>query len=220
MKTPKIKLVATSSLKPYDKNAKKHSPEQVKRLAEHIKRHGFDQPIVVWENKDGELVIIKGHGRLEALKYLKAPNAPVIVRDDLTEEQADAMRIADNALSSVEYDTKLIAEETRRLLDFDMDAIDFGFSKKDEQMFIENLDETVPDVFTEDVSLEISKQKDEDVSRSAEIDDEKVKITDIFSAKSVSTRQARIINRLLAVMEDETGKEGIDAVIAYAESHA
>lgn len=220
LKTPKIELVDTASLKPYDKNAKKHSPEQIKRLATQIERHGFDQPIVAWRNPDKELVIIKGHGRQQALLLLGQKKAPVIIRDDLTAEQADAMRIADNALSSVEYDTKLIAEETKRLLDFDFDAMDFGFSPKDEKMFIENLDDTSLDVLTDDVSLEIGEQKKEDVKRASEIDDENVKLTEVFSAKTVTTRQARILNRFMAVVEDETGKEGIEALIAYAESHA
>lgn len=220
LKTPKIELVDTASLKPYDKNAKKHSPEQIKRLATQIERHGFDQPIVAWRSPDKELVIIKGHGRQQALLLLGQKKAPVIIRDDLTAEQADAMRIADNALSSVEYDTKLIAEETKRLLDFDLDAMDFGFSPKDEKMFIENLDDTSLDVLTEDVSLEIGEQKKEDVKRASEIDDENVKLTEVFSAKTVTTRQARILNRFMAVVEDETGKEGIEALIAYAESHA
>lgn len=217
---PEIEAVEIGRLKPYLKNAKKHSAEQVTRLAEQIKRHGFDQPIVVWPNKDGDLVIIKGHGRHQALLKLEAKTAPVIIRSDLTEKEADAMRIADNALSSVEYDTKMIAEETRRLMDFgDLDKFDFGFSDKDSKMFLGDLDEKLDDVFVEDVSVSIRDQKEEDAKRVSEIDSENVKITDVFDAKTISTSESRIITRWLAVIEEETGKEGIKALVAYAEKN-
>lgn len=210
-----ITVVEIEKLKPYDKNAKKHSAEQVNRLAEQIKRHGFDQPIVVWPDRNGNLVIVKGHGRHQALLKLGAKKVPVIVRDDLSKEQADAMRIADNALSSVEYDTKMLAEETRKLLDMDLglDKMDFGFSDKDASMFIESLNSKADDIFVEDVSASIRDQKEEDAERVSAIDDEKVKITDIFKAKTVNTRQARAITLWLADLEDETGEEGILALV-------
>lgn len=213
-----ITVTEIEKLKPYDKNAKKHSPEQVNRLSEQIRRHGFDQPIVVWPDSKGNLIIVKGHGRHQALLKLGVKKVPVIIRDDLTKEQADAMRIADNALSSVEYDTKMLAEETRKLLDMDLglDKLDFGFSDKDASMFIENLDTRVEDVFVEDVSASIRDQKKEDAERVSAIDDENVKITDIFKAKTVNTRQARTLTLWLADLEDETGEEGVFAIIKKA----
>ena len=55
----KIELVPVEKLTPHPKNPKKHPPEQVKALAETIRRQGWDQPIVVTEN----FVVLKGHGR-------------------------------------------------------------------------------------------------------------------------------------------------------------
>lgn len=47
-------------LKPYERNARTHSPEQVAKIAASIVEFGFTNPILV-DGKDG---IIAGHGRL------------------------------------------------------------------------------------------------------------------------------------------------------------
>ncbi|MFH3639762.1 ParB/Srx family N-terminal domain-containing protein, partial [Acinetobacter baumannii] len=78
-------------VKPYELNAKIHSEEQVAKIAESIARFGWDQPIVV--DKNG--VIIKGHGRRLAAIKLGLIEVPVLVRDDLNEEQVKAARLAD-----------------------------------------------------------------------------------------------------------------------------
>ncbi|MCV5918272.1 ParB N-terminal domain-containing protein, partial [Escherichia coli] len=54
-----VELRPLDWLKPYERNAKLHPPDQVRRLAATIRAHGWDQPIVV--EPDG--TIIKGHGR-------------------------------------------------------------------------------------------------------------------------------------------------------------
>ena len=47
-----------AELIPYQKNAKQHTPTQVEKIANSIKRFGWQQPIVVDRNK----VVIIGHG--------------------------------------------------------------------------------------------------------------------------------------------------------------
>ena len=54
------------NITPYPKNAKKHPKKQIEQIANSIKKFGMNQPIVV----DKKGVIIVGHGRYEALKYL------------------------------------------------------------------------------------------------------------------------------------------------------
>lgn len=39
-------------LKPYKKNAKKHSKEQVEQIANSIKEFGFTQPVIVDKNNE------------------------------------------------------------------------------------------------------------------------------------------------------------------------
>jgi ParB-like chromosome segregation protein Spo0J len=66
-----------SEIKPYEKNAKKHPKKQVEQVAKSIKSFGFNQPIVVDKNN----VVIVGHGRLEAAKFLNLEDVPVITVD-------------------------------------------------------------------------------------------------------------------------------------------
>lgn len=92
-----------TDLVPYAKNAKVHSNEQIDKIAGQISAFGFDQPIVIDENK----VIIKGHGRREASIRLGLPKVPVIV-STLDEYQAMAARIADNKVAEAPYDNELL----------------------------------------------------------------------------------------------------------------
>ncbi|AGM11786.1 hypothetical protein M201_gp11 [Haloarcula californiae tailed virus 2] len=98
---------------PYANNAKEHPDEQVQKIRSSIKNYGWDQPIVV--DADGE--IIKGHGRRLAAKSLGLERVPVIVRDDLTEGEKKAARIADNKTAESEWDESTLAAEFEALED-------------------------------------------------------------------------------------------------------
>lgn len=119
---------AIERVKPYEKNAKKHPTKQVEHLAKLIRDHGFDQPIVV--DKDG--VIIKGHGRLLAAQHLKMQAVPVVVRDDLTEAQVRAARIADNKVAEMgAWDMPMLIDDVKLAMDlegFDLEALGFNVS--------------------------------------------------------------------------------------------
>ena len=57
---PTIEQVSVRSLKPYPRNARRHSKDQIKQIAASITRFGFNNPILIAD--DGE--IVAGHGRL------------------------------------------------------------------------------------------------------------------------------------------------------------
>ena len=109
----KVELWDIERVKPYPKNTKLHPDEQIERLSRTISRFGWDQPIVV--DKHG--VIIKGHGRRLAALKLGLKKVPVCVRRDLSQDEADAARIADNAVIGMQFDTGMMQEELRRLLE-------------------------------------------------------------------------------------------------------
>lgn len=123
-------------IQPYSKNAKKHPKKQVEQVANSIKEFGMNQPIVV----DKQGVIIVGHGRYEALQSLGWKIKPEWVKVvDLTEEQANAYRLADNKLNESDWDMNLVIEELKglsnELLDltgFDKDLIIEADEKDDE----------------------------------------------------------------------------------------
>ena len=112
------------NIKPYSKNAKKHPKKQIEQVANSIKEFGMNQPIVV----DKQGVIIVGHGRYEALKSLGWEIKPEWVKVvDLTEEQANAYRLADNKLNESEWDMPLVLAELKDLSDEMIDLT--GFDK-------------------------------------------------------------------------------------------
>ena len=121
-----IKYLKTSSLKPYEKNAKKHDKKQVSNVAESIKQFGFVQPIVVDKNNN----IIIGHCRLEAANKLNLDEIPCVMADDLTDEQVRKLRLLDNKLNESEWDIDLIAEE---IVDPDFDDFDVDWELPEDE---------------------------------------------------------------------------------------
>lgn len=116
-----IKLVKIAEIKPYDRNPR-NNDGAVDAVAASIKEFGWQQPIVV--DRDG--VIIAGHTRYKAAQKLKCKEVPVVVAENLTDEQVKAYRLADNKTGELaEWDTALLDEELAELADFDMSQ--FGF---------------------------------------------------------------------------------------------
>lgn len=102
-----IREVSIKDIHPYEKNPRIND-NAVEAVANSIREFGFKQPIVV----DGNMEIIAGHTRWKAAKKLKMKTVPVLVADDLTEEQVRAYRIADNStgeLATWDYDA-LVSE--------------------------------------------------------------------------------------------------------------
>ena len=127
-----IDLRPTASLKPYPNNPRKISKKAVESVARSIKRFGFRQPIVV----DSENVVIVGHVRLKAALKLGLKEVPVHV-SDLTSEQAQAYRLADNRSNEFAiWDDDLLIRELRALSEFaesDLEKLSemTAFDKKD-----------------------------------------------------------------------------------------
>lgn len=118
----KIIEMKTDELIPYENNPRKND-SAVEKVAESIKEFGFKVPIIV----DSENVIVAGHTRLKAAELLGLETVPVIMADDLTEDQARAFRLADNKTAELaEWDFSKLEEELAELSDFDMSQ--FGFS--------------------------------------------------------------------------------------------
>lgn len=61
-------------LRPYERNPRTHSEEQVTKIAASLLEFGWTNPILV----DGEAGIIAGHGRLLAARELGMTIVPVI----------------------------------------------------------------------------------------------------------------------------------------------
>ena len=111
-------------LKPYKKNAKKHSKEQVEQIANSIKEFGFTQPVIIDKNNS----VVAGHGRILGAKKAGLKQVPTVCLEELTEEQIKAYRLVDNKLNESEWDYSLLDEELENLTeDINMDL--FGFDE-------------------------------------------------------------------------------------------
>lgn len=123
-----------NELIPYENNPR-YNDNAVPYVANSIKEFGFKVPIVIDKNK----VVVAGHTRLKAAKQLGLSEVPVIVADDLSDEQIRAFRLADNKVSEFAiWDLKELNEE---LDDFsDMDVSIFGIEDEKNNV-IEILDE-------------------------------------------------------------------------------
>lgn len=106
-----IQTVPISSITPYEKNAKLHPAEQVKKVAASIKRFGWAQPLVV--DKDNNLII--GHCRLLAAKSLGFKEVPIVKMGNLSEKEIKALRLADNRLNESPWDMELVLPELRAM---------------------------------------------------------------------------------------------------------
>lgn len=116
----KVEMRALDTVKPYEKNAKKHDQTQIDNVAESIRQYGFVQPIVV--DKDGIIVI--GHCRALGAKKLGLKQVPCVCVDDLTPEQVNALRLVDNKSNESDWDFDLLADELPMLV---LDGFDFDW---------------------------------------------------------------------------------------------
>jgi len=208
-----VELWPIEDLKPYEKNAKLHPDDQVEKLAKSIQKFGFN-PIIV--DKDG--VIIAGHGRRLAAIKLGLTKVPVICRRDLTPEECDALRLADNRVASTAYDTDLLQAELVKLNDlgFDMDVM--GFDDKELEFLTADLGAFDESAFTADIVQAVEEQKAENEKKKAEVDESASPIGDALGFKKVTVEQSRIIRAFMMKVEAETGKTGPAALIAHINS--
>ena len=126
MSTHKIRQIPLADLVPYARNAKKHDPEQVAKIAGAIKEFGFTNPVLT----DGENGILAGHGRVLAAQKLGLEKVPCIELGHLTPTQRKAYILTDNRLGEIGggWDEEMLRLEFEELsgMDVDLDALGFG----------------------------------------------------------------------------------------------
>ena len=114
-------------LKPYEKNSRVHSEEQITEIEKSIKEWGWTSLILIDENN----TIIAGHARYIAALNLDIQEVPTVMAKDWTEQQKKAFVIADNRISEKStWDMGLLQNELKELsnLGFDIDLTGFDDS--------------------------------------------------------------------------------------------
>ena len=126
------KLEAIHKLQPNPKNPNKHPARQIELLAKIIDYQGQRNAVVV-SSRSG--FIVKGHGRLEAIKKLGWKECAVDIQDYESEAQEYADMIADNKIAELaEHDDSLMINEIKllELDDLELLGLDgFELSKED-----------------------------------------------------------------------------------------
>ena len=124
----RIEMWPLDRLRPYERNARTHSPEQVAQIVASIHEFGFTTPLLV----DGDSGILAGHGRLAAAKQIGMKAVPVIVLDHLTPKQRQAYILADNQLTlNAGWDLEMLQFEIQELEDAGFDMGLTGFDDDD-----------------------------------------------------------------------------------------
>ena len=125
----KIVEMKVSDLIPYENNPR-NNDESVDYVAESIKQFGFNVPLVI----DKDNTVVCGHTRLKAAKKLKIKTVPCVIKDDLTEEQIRAYRLADNkAGEKSTWDVELLDIELANIETIDMQLLGFDEPEQTEQ---------------------------------------------------------------------------------------
>ena len=139
------KAVKITELKPYEKNARTHSADQIKQIAESIKEFGFISPVLIDEQNN----VIAGHGRIMAAKKLGMESVPCLYVEGLTEEQKRAYILADNRLTELGgWNMDLVDLELSSLNELGFDTSLTGF-----EIDLEDVTDIPDDKYTTNINI-------------------------------------------------------------------
>jgi ParB-like chromosome segregation protein Spo0J len=145
-------------LKANERNARTHSPEQIRQIRRSIDEFGFNSPIAL---KDDDTTIGAGHGRWEAAK-LDPPidELPTVTLHGLTDSQWRAYVIADNKIAlNSSWDEEVLRAELDALgADLELDLL--GFDEHELSLIFLDREEGVTDVDAEWVGMPTFDQQD------------------------------------------------------------
>lgn len=171
-----IRNVNIEELQEYKDNPRDNK-DAVGKVAESISEFGFKVPIVV----DKDFTIIAGHTRRLAARELGLSKVPVVIADDLTDEQVKAFRLADNKVAEFsQWDEDLLRSELNQLDDIDMEQFGFDDMLPTNEEFEENEEETNP--YTMNVESPVY-----------EITGEEPNVIDLYDTESAQKLQSKII---------------------------
>lgn len=129
-------ITRIDELEEHPSNPNTHPAFQIELLARIIKKHGWRRPIVVSE-RTGKKVIIKGHGRFEAAKYLCLDEVPVDIQTYESEQDELQDLVADNRLAElVEVDMEKLREA---FSDVDTAHFETGYSEGEIESIINSI---------------------------------------------------------------------------------
>jgi DNA methylase/ParB/Sulfiredoxin domain len=119
-------LVPVADCKPLGGETRKHSPQQVRKLAASLERFGFVLPILI----DSEGRVVAGGGLVLAARQLGLSKVPAVRLTDLSEAEARVLRLALNRITDDSaWDREALSCEFCEILELEpqIDLADSGF---------------------------------------------------------------------------------------------
>ena len=126
-----IVYLPPGDLTPYEKNARKHAPDDIEAIKKSILEDGFNDPIGIWGENN---TIVEGHGRKIAAEELGLETVPCIRLDHLTDKQRREYMIRHNRTAELSaWDFQTLEEECAALEieGQDFEALNFVFTDSD-----------------------------------------------------------------------------------------
>lgn len=126
-----IVYLPPESLKPYERNTRKHEPADIEQIKQSIILDGFNDPIGIW---GPENLIVEGHGRQIAAMELHLETVPCIRLDHMTDEQRRDYAIRHNRTAELSSWNDVNLQFEMQALDMagiDFSGLDFDISLDD-----------------------------------------------------------------------------------------
>lgn len=133
MEKLQIEYIDINKLVPYENNTKRHTKKQIEHIISSIQKFGMIDPIGIDENN----MILEGHGRLEALKQIKAEKVPCIRITGLSEEEKKAYNITHNFTNKeTGFNEELLFDEISSFDDINMSDFGINIDKLFDKAFV------------------------------------------------------------------------------------
>lgn len=134
-----VHTVPITQIRPHPRNPRQIGARAVELVALSLQRFGWQQPLVI----DRDNVLVVGHTRLQAAVSLGLVSAPVVIAEDLSPEEVDAYRIADNRTHDfTTWDMPELASQLETLSDDFADVL----ALTDWSALVASMDDLIPTV--------------------------------------------------------------------------
>jgi DNA modification methylase len=128
----KLEMWPTDKLVEYSRNPRKNDA-QIDRMVSSFQEFGVRLPILA--KSDG--LVVDGHLRLKAARKMGIEEVPVVLADDMTDNQIKAFRLlANRSANWAEWDDDLVSLELADLQDAGFDLLKTGFDEDELDAFL------------------------------------------------------------------------------------
>lgn len=210
----RVQAIDIDLLQDAENNNKNHPPESVARLAKSMDKLGQIQPVIC----DKDYILIAGHGRVMAAKQLGWVKIKTIVLK-VDHRTAREMRIADNLMTSQDYNEEALLKEISDLgIAEDLDTyIDDQRFRDILTVAIDPAGEMSTESIIDDIDSAVSDFAEETDRLMDEVEGKDVPMKSLVGFSAVRPRDARRISVFMAMLEGQYGEDKQAAFMSHVE---